>query len=162
MLWERTRVLPRLLGRNLQRQRQVKRRTDLRPAFDLDAAAHELCELAANRKAESGATKTARSRLIRLGERIEDLPQGRRVHTDAGIGNRQLNGRPIRLVMYVVLDSNLTKRCELDGITDEIHQDLAHPQRVAEQLPLLTRRRAHDQIDALGLGGAREETRTFL
>src|ERR1700731_730750 len=64
--------------------------------------------------------------------------------------------------MDVGLDDDLTLGCKLDRIPDQIHQYLAYPQRVTHQVPLLTRRRTHDEIDALDLGSAREEVRTFL
>ena len=70
----------------LQGQAYLKRRSHIGTALRRDRAAHELGELAADRKPEPAAAEAARGRFIGLGEGLEDLLDRRSVHADAGIG----------------------------------------------------------------------------
>src|ERR1700687_4516341 len=78
-------------GRKLQPQ--MKRRTDLRPAFGADAAAHELRELAADGEPEPAAAEAPGGRLVRLGERLADLSDCGRVHAAPRGAHRDLEAR---------------------------------------------------------------------
>ncbi len=64
--------------------------------------------------------------------------------------------------MNVGFDDNLALRGELHRVADQIHEDLPHAQRVADEVARLALRRAGDQGDALGLRGARKQTGALL
>src|SRR3989442_3923507 len=99
-------------GRKLQPQ--MKRRTDLRPALDTDAAAHQLGEFAADGEPEPAAAEAAGGRLVRLGEGLEDLADRGRVHADSRVAHRDLEARaPWCGGMDVRLDDHLALGGEL-------------------------------------------------
>ena len=66
------------------------------------------------------------------------------------------SARPASAGIDIGLDDDFALNGELDGVAHEIHHDLANPQRIAEQRVGEARRRRHDELDALGLGGSRE------
>ena len=141
----------------------MKRRAGPRAAVDADAAAHELRELAADGEPEPAAAEAPGSRLVRLSEGLEDLADRGRIHADARVAHRDIEARAARgLRVHVRLDDHLALGGELDGVADQIHEDLPHPQRIAPQRAVLARRWPHDQLDALGLGGAREQAGALL
>src|SRR5205823_49622 len=143
---------------------QMERRADLRPALDAEAAAHELRELAADGKPEPAAAEAAAGRLVGLGERLEDPADGGGIDPDAGVAHRDLDARAVGGGggTHFRPDEHFAPRGELDGVADQIHQDLPYAQRIPAQRAVLGRRRRDDELDALRLGGAREQARAFL
>ena len=158
----------RLRGRRCRSRRelepQMERRADLRPALDAEGAAHELRELAADGEPEPAAAEAAAGRLVGLGERLEDPADGGGIDPDAGVAHRDLDARAVGGGggTHFRPDEHFAPRGELDGVADQIHQDLPYAQRIPAQRAVLGRRRRDDELDALRLGGAREEARAFL
>ncbi len=158
------RELPsRLLRADLQAQRQMERRADLRPALDGDGAPHQVGELAANGEPEPAAAEAARRRLVRLRERLEDPADRVGVHAYARVRHREVHGHGVRRGQIEVgPHDDLASARELHRIAHQVHQYLAHAQRVADQVARLAARRTHDEIDTLGFRGAREQAGALL
>ncbi len=103
-------------------------------ALHADGAAHQLRQLARDRQAQSGAAEASRGRTVGLLERREQalLRLGRYAH--ARISHREAD-RPFGAAsgQQVATQGDAAARRELDGIVQQVHQDLRQPQRVAAQ-----------------------------
>src|ERR1700730_7688279 len=76
----------------------------------------------------------ARHRSVRLGEGIEDVLLLLNGDADARIFHRKVQGgrgRSWRLLIYA--NENLTVLRELDGIANQVDQDLTNPPRITQQ-----------------------------
>ena len=115
----------------------------------------------ADRQAQSQPAELTRHRLIRLLEGVEDLGHRRRVDADAGVGDGDLQ-RPGGVVVGVDGDVSVRRGRggELDGVLDQVPEDLLESSRVAAHVVLLRRevhRRAElpgDELDGADVDGA--------
>ncbi len=150
-------------GAGFQRQLEAERGADLRLAFHGQAAAHHFGQLAADGEPEPRAAELAGRALVALHERLEDPADRRRIHPDPGVPDREPYDGAIRLDgLDVRLDGHFAPLRELHGVADQVHEDLAHPERVAEQRVRHGPGRTDDQLDTLRLGRAREQARALL
>ncbi len=102
-------------------------------ALDPDASAHHTDELRADGEPEAGAAELAAGRAVGLGEGLED--QVLLVGGDADAGVRDLEvqrDRAVRMRRDAHRDADLAALGELDGVADEVEDDLSEPARVAD------------------------------
>jgi hypothetical protein len=90
-----------------------------------------------------------------LRKRQEQEPLLRAVHADSGVRDRDAQPHPITLHFddgYVHVDA--AARCELDGVAEQVHEHLAHAQRVAleSRRHIIACVRAQDELLFLRLG----------
>ncbi len=138
----------------MRRQRQIQLepegRAPIRFALDADLAVHPLHQLAADVQAQTGAAVAAGGRGIRLRELLEHARQQDGRDADAGVPHLEPVARPRALLVHagdVEVDVALLR--ELDGVVDQVHEDLADAAGVAHDLPRGVRLEAHDQVQAL-------------
>lgn len=93
-------------------------------AEELDRTAHAFSQLARDGEAEARAAKTARDLTVRLDERLEEAMLFVGSDADARVGNADDHGLAVRSVLHV--NSDPAPVGELDGVTDQVQQDLAH------------------------------------
>ena len=104
-------------------------------AFDRDAAAHQLGQPAHDRKAEPGAAEAPGGRAVGLGKGLEQAGRLLGGDADAGVGDRQGEAHAVvGLRQGPDMDADLAHFGELDGIADQVEQDLAYPGGVAAQM----------------------------
>ena len=110
-------------------------------AFHAEFAAHPADELRRNGQAEAGAAELAGDGAVRLGEGLEDGPLLLERDADAGVGNGEaqegLRGFPARVRRAAGrrnLQHDRAFAGELDGVADEVDQDLAQPPGVADDV----------------------------
>ena len=129
------RQLHRLLGR-IGGQRQLDLEMECgaaaRIAFRADGAAHEFDEALADREAEASAAEATRRRVVGLRERIEDRLQCPRRNADAGVLHLEAQRDPrLGRAQWPDADTDVAVGRELDGIAQQVEQDLAEPVGVA-------------------------------
>ena len=114
---------------------KIERGADARLAFEPDAPAHQLDQPAADGEAQAGAAVLARRGHVGLRERLEQLRRLLLRHADAGVAHGELELHLLAGAFEQLdLQPDLAALGELDGVVDEVGQDLAEPQRVAEQM----------------------------
>ena len=125
-------------GIGLPRARQIKhkveRGTMAEFAFDVDRAAHQGHELAANRETEAGTAEATRDRAIGLSEFLEQLRTN--FGGDAGpIVDHLESYRRTRVVAVFACDLERDRAfpCELGRITEQVEENLAEPPGIADQ-----------------------------
>ena len=133
-----------LLGNDLARARrradaepdgEVERAADARFALEPDAPAHQLDQPAADREAEARAAVLARGGHVGLRERLEQLRRLLRRHADAGVAHGELELHLLAGAFELFdVEPDLAVLGELDRVVDEVGQNLAEAQRVAEQM----------------------------
>ena len=148
-----------------QLHREVEAGTLAGLAFDADFAAHHLHQLTGDRQAQPGAAVLARGGAVGLGEGIEQLVDLLLGDADAGVDDRELQAAAIVPVFQRHhLQDDMAVVGELDGVADQVHQDLAQAAGIAvyalravggeieHQLHLLVDGRGHQQVADL-VGG---------
>ena len=114
---------------------EQERAADAGLALDPDPAAHQLDEPLADRQAQPGAAVLAGGGHVGLGERLKQLRRLFRRHADAGVAHRELELHLLAdLFEQLDLQADLAVLGELDGVVDQVGEDLAEPQRVAAQI----------------------------
>ena len=117
--------------RHRQPEGDMEGRTDAGFALDLDVASHRLGKTAYDGKAETGAAKATRRRIVGLDEGLKQPLPLFGGETDAGIGNANaeldLAGMTVsRSVARNVLNSkpDRTRLGEFDRVAQQVEQDL--------------------------------------
>ena len=88
-----------------------------------------------DREAEAGAAMFARRGHVRLGERLEQFRRLLARHADAGVAHGELELHFLAGAFEQIdVQADLAALGELDGVVDEVGQDLTEAKRVAEQL----------------------------
>ena len=114
-------------------------------AADRHVTTHQLREPARDRQAQAGSAEAPRRRAVGLRERLEQACARGLVHADSAVadGDADQHGAT-RLRVAGGADADEPVIGELDGVTDQIEQDLAHPHRVPGH-PVRPARRAIDE-----------------
>ena len=140
----------------------VKLKVDPAPTteLDLDVAAHQGDQVAADRQTEAGAAMVAADRAVQLGEALEQPLE--LVCGDAGA--RVADGQAQQAVGGVIAggDGDAAAGGELDGVAQQVEQHLAQPRAVGvdegrqvrvqahlQRQPLVGRLRRHQRQRAL-------------
>src|SRR5262249_50629760 len=98
-------------------------------AFCLDGSAVELYEVVSDREAEAKTAISSRRCAITLNKRFEDMRQKFLIDALAGIADAKSNFR------FIMLQGNLDAavlRGELDGVADEVRENLLETFTIAE------------------------------
>ena len=132
---------------------EVERAALARLALDPDAPAHQLDELRRDGQAQPGAAVLARRRgAIGLAEGLEDRLLLVRRNADAGVADAEMQSHRLRPSAYRVSRRTTTSPAlgELDGVADQVDDDLPQPARVADQRVGHVRRDVTGQLQPLG------------
>ena len=104
-------------------------------AFEPDAPAHQLDQPPADGQAQPGAAVLARGGHVGLRERLEQLRRLLRRHADAGVAHGELELHLLAGALEQFdVEPDLAALGELDGVVDEVGQDLAEAERIAQQV----------------------------
>jgi hypothetical protein len=126
-------------------ERYREGRARARRARHGDASAHQFGQAANDRQAKTGPAIAAGRRAVALGKGLEQAGHLRLRHADTAVGDRQdeahasVDGR-----LASDGDADLADFGELDGVADQVEQDLAHARGIAVQQ---VRRRLVDHGD---------------
>ena len=113
---------------------EPERRPDARRALHADLAAHELDEAPADGQAQAGAAEAPRGGGVGLRERLEQHVELLGRDADAGVAHLEAQRRPVvPLVHEPDGHRHLAALGELDGVADQVGEDLAQAPRVAAQ-----------------------------
>ena len=106
-----------------------------RLALDPDAPAHQFDQLRGDGQAEPRAAVAARRRRVGLHEGAEDLPLLVGRHADAGVRHGELRDRAVSRQHGPTrdVDDDLALLGELDGVADQVDDDLAQSARIADE-----------------------------
>ena len=133
-------------GDGLERHLEPEGRARPRPALDADLAVHECDELTADRQTQSGAAKAPGDRAVGLRELLEQPRAHLFRHADPGILHFEAHAPwptgAAGLARHGRLHRDAALFRELDGVADEIDQDLPQARRVAAEMAA---RRAIDE-----------------
>ena len=134
-------------------QGERKRGTLAGSAVHRDFSAHGFDELLGNGEAEAGAAEAAAHRTVGLRERAEQ-PGGRLgVESDAGVDDRESDpGVGGGEIGAVHAERDRAPVGELDGVAEEVEEDLTEARRVAEEGGRQTRIELGGQGEGLGRG----------
>ena len=150
----------RLAGLELFPQRQLEPETRAlsQLALEPNPAAHDLCQLLRDRQAKARAAISARQRSVPLSERLEQFFLRLTGNANAGVNNLAANLHvPARLPDSLEPHQHIALLGELDGVADEVGQDLAQPPGVADDTsPYLLVNKA-SKVQALALGALGQE-----
>src|SRR6266571_4834006 len=103
-----------------------------RLASDRQRAAHQGHESPRDREPEAGAAVAARRGSVRLSELVEDGGQLFLRDADPRVAHPKPHRRPVAVVAdYGGGDVHLALLGELDGVPDQVHQDLTHARGIA-------------------------------
>ena len=95
---------------------------------------HQGDQLAADRQAQPGAAEASGDAAVGLGEGREQAFQLLALDPHAAVGDREFKAHLLRAAGEPAhADPDAALRGELDGVADQVDQDLAQAQRVAEQ-----------------------------
>jgi predicted alpha/beta-hydrolase family hydrolase len=96
-------------------------------------SAHDFDQALRDGQAQAGAAEAPRGRGVRLRESLEDPIQLVRRDADAGVvdGEAYYGGRRAAL-LALDIQIDVTVRRELDGIPEQVHDDLSNPPWVAD------------------------------
>ena len=119
---------------------------------------HQLHQLAGDGGAKAGAAKAARHAGVGLGERGEDAVQPVGGNADAGVAHRQLQLAAV--LAYRQRDAAALG--ELDGVAQQVGEDLPHAQRVAVEGVRATGGVIQLQLQAFAGGLQREGAHQLL
>src|SRR5262249_38803393 len=107
-------------------------------------------QLARDRQAEAGAAVLARVAAVDLAEALEDHLEVLGGNADAGVFDREAPVRRAGDVLFGDLDVDATAfRRELDGVAEQVDEDLRQLQAVGTKLERASRRQAHAERDLL-------------
>ena len=136
----------------LERQDDGEAGALTRLALDHDRATHQGRQVAADRQAQARAAEATRGRGVGLGEFLEQRLQLVGLDADAGVGD--LQPQP-PLPVQIGDDADLACLGELQGVGDQIVEDLAHAGGVTDPpAPRLRRcRQGEGQATLVGQGG---------
>ncbi|MCY1349030.1 hypothetical protein D9M69_352000 [compost metagenome] len=136
-----------------ERQAQPELAALAKPAVHPDAAAHRLGQALADRQAEPGAAVLAGDRAVGLLEGLEQPALLFGTEADAGVAHAEIQPH---LRAVALLDAHrhldLATLGEFQRVVGVVDQDLAEPQRVAEQPRRHLRVDVEQQGQALGRG----------
>ena len=134
-----------------------------RLAFQPDTSAHEVCELAADGQPQPRPAVAARRAAVRLREGLEDGLLAVLRDADPAVSDRKPD-RGLRpgLGYQPRLDDHLAARRELQGVADEVRQDLPDAPRIAPQALGDSRRDVADQLDPCRLGARGQQVGDVL
>ena len=102
--------------------------TDASLAFDADLAPHQLGQLAADSQPQARSAVSARGGGVALLEAAEQLGKGFGSDADAGVGDAETEGPSGSGDVH----PDLPGLGELQGVGDQVVENLAHPDRIAE------------------------------
>src|SRR5690349_7978664 len=128
-----------------------------RCAVDLEPAAHQLDESAAEGQAEAGAAEFPARGAVDLGEGFEQPADVAPVDADPGVGDGEGDVVPARTVAFgdVGTDEDVPVVGELDRVADEVEQDLPQATLVATNPVGQIGWVVHDDVEVLVAGGGR-------
>jgi len=127
---------------------KVKGRSFAGSAFDPDPPAHPFNQLRGNGQSQPGAAVVPRGRTVHLGKRLEDHRLLFRWNADPRVRDRKVQAAladPIRLGRHLQDDRAAFR--ELQGVVDEVEEDLSQPQRIAEVAFRHARRELGSQLE---------------
>src|SRR5471032_1184365 len=145
-------------------------------AADADVAAQQADQLLADRQAKTGAAVAPRGRWFRLRERDEQLPLRRFADADAGVAHREAQavarGGAVLVIRMLTsggrqfgrldMQRHFAALGELDGVAEQVDQNLPQPQRVAADALGRARRQQVADIDAFLLRRTGHQIDHFL
>ena len=138
-----------LAGRRLEQDAEGEDRTAVGVVAVADGAAHRLHDLAADGQAETGAAVDAGGRGVGLGEGLEETGDLGRRDADAGVADGHAQVGPlVRPGLRGRADQDLALLGELDGVGDQVGQDLGEARGVAGEHLRHLGRAGHDQLQA--------------
>lgn len=121
-------------GRQCRLNGKTKCRACTRRAFDADGAAHHRRQVLTNRQAQTRAAVAPSGAGVGLKKRLKQLLLLFRRDADAGVAHRKLDHCTIpAAVTPGYVDEDITGGGELDGVADQIDEDLAQPRGVGDQ-----------------------------
>ena len=132
-----------------QRHREPEDRAAPDLALDADLAVHEIDKPRADGKAEAGAFMAAGRGRVDLRELLEHALQLVRRDTDAGIFDADLQMHDAVRDLAGDIDQDMTLFGELDGIAQQVGDDLAETPGIADDEGRQARIDAHDQFQVL-------------
>ncbi|MNZ32326.1 hypothetical protein D3C78_496490 [compost metagenome] len=138
---------------HVQTHAKVKRRTTSQHTFDPDAASHHLHQALGDRQSQAGPSVLASGGTIGLDERLKNSLALLFAHADARVAHPEMQ-LDLALVTPEALDAqhDFTLFGELRRVVAQVGQDLAQPQRVANQCGRQIGNRAVEQLQAFILG----------
>ena len=140
---------------------EEERAADPGLAFEPDAPAHQLDQPPADGQPQPGAAVLAGGGHVGLRERLEQLRRLLRGHADARVAHGELELHLLAGAFEQFdVQPDLAALGELDGVVDEVRQDLAEAERVAQQMLGNRRRDMGQELQALVvrlLGGERRD-----
>ena len=130
----------------------MKCTADARLTRDGHASAHHLHQRRGDGEPQAGAAEPAGRRPVGLPEGFEDRPLLVLGDADARIGDREVEHRAA-VVAHVFADrhEHVTRLGELDGVADQIGDDLRQTDRVADDAGRRVRRDVAQELQALGV-----------
>ena len=146
--------------RKLECRREGKRAPATGRALDLECAAHDLHEPAADREPEPEPAEAPRHRRVDLRERLEERRHVFRRDADAGVGDREPQLGPVAPQLREG-DSHddFPSLRELQSVREQIQQYLLEADRIAAQLARHVDRRLEEDLEILAGGPNRDDVR---
>ncbi|OFA07223.1 hypothetical protein DUGA2_05550 [Duganella sp. HH101] len=151
-----------LVARQLHGDAETEAAADARFAVDADHAAHLAHQLLRDRQPQSGAAVQARGAGVGLGEGLEQAglllvadPQAAVLDDEAQPDVAVAGHRGLVVALDPQFD--VAARGELECVADQVDQDLAQAQRVAQQVGRHVRRRPDHQFQSALRGPPREQ-----
>ncbi len=127
-------------------------------ALDPDLSLHVLDELLGNGQAQSGAAVESCGRAVGLGESVEDMVELFCRDANARVRHGEAQGAGlVRLGIVGDADGDFSAVGKLDGVADEVHDDLPQALGVADQFDRHIRRGGDQEFDLLFLRPERHE-----
>ena len=160
--WQAAEIGPRNIGKRLRTFAEPRREPEgaagALGAVDPDLAVHHLRQGLADDETKPGAAVSAGDRSVGLLEGLEQAGALRLAETDPGVAHRAME-QHLAGGLFPQFDDQLDLALlgELDGIGDIIDEDLAEPQRVADQQEIEPRIDIEDEFEPLGGGLAADQ-----
>ena len=142
-----------LVGFERERELEPEGAAETDRALEPHAATHELDELLGDRRAEAGAAEPPGLGLVGLGEALEDPPLVLGRDADAGVADRELQRHRLRSAVHARdVERHAAPLGELDGVRQQIDEDLAQVRFVAARDRRHVRHDHRDETQLLRLG----------
>ena len=140
-----------MLPHCLHPDREPECRAAARLAETTDFAAHHFNQTLGDREPQSGPAVSPGRRAVGLNEGLEQHPRGRRAQPDAGVRDFEA-GDDVCGIGGQARGAELDRSAigELDGVREQIVEDLAQPDGIAVHLGWQRRIDLHDESDLLG------------